>query len=105
MDTDEVVVRWPNSLGAAGNWGDKLNPFLVRWVSRKKVIHTNQAADPRAPSYLVIGSALARARNKIVWGSGFIASDQPSTGLPVGPNKDQLRTFPPGSDRYSMILP
>lgn len=82
MDVDEVVVHWPKSPGVADNWGDKLNPLLVRWLSRRKVVHRSQASDPRGPCHLVIGSALVRARNRIVWGSGFSSSDREILGRP-----------------------
>ncbi len=82
MNVDEVAVHWPNSPGVVDNWGDKLNPYLVRRLSRKKVVHESRASDPGGPCYFVIGSGLAGAGDKIVWGSGFIAADQPSIGRP-----------------------
>jgi len=82
MSVDEVAVHWPISAGVADNWGDKLNPHLVRRLSRRKAVHESRASDPAGPRYFVVGSALAAADDAIVWGSGFIASDQPSVGRP-----------------------
>jgi hypothetical protein len=73
---DRIVVHWPMAGKVGRNWGDKLNASLVKSLCGKPVVNSK---DPAAvgvdKTYHVIGSALSRAGRRIVWGSGFIASD------------------------------
>ena len=61
------------------NWGDALNPVLVRHISgRKPVAVQDVYALGSRPVYSVIGSILGNSNlpNIEVWGSGFIGADR-----------------------------
>ena len=71
-----LIVFWWN--GAEGkNWGDAINPILIKKMSGKDVILPHEVINfKNEPIYSVIGSILgARSdKNLIIWGSGFISS-------------------------------
>lgn len=57
------------------NWGDNLNPYLIRKLSGRPVVHARDVyAVLTSEIYGVIGSWLGNIRhpNLIVWGLGFI---------------------------------
>jgi pyruvyltransferase len=61
------------------NWGDALNPVLVRHISGKEPVAAQDVyALGSRPVYSVIGSILGNSNlpNIEVWGSGFIAADR-----------------------------
>jgi len=61
------------------NWGDALNPVLVRHISGKEPIPLEQVYNVRnSPVYSVIGSILGNYSdpNLEVWGSGFIGPER-----------------------------
>jgi len=77
--SDAIVVHWANRRMVGQNWGDKLNPVLVRMLSGQNVVHAYDVFPrPRWPEHYVIGSSLERAQKRrgIVWGAGFIDSSQ-----------------------------
>jgi len=77
--SDAIVVHWANRRMVGQNWGDKLNPVLVRMLSGQNVVHAYDVFPrPRWPEHYVIGSSLERAqkRDGVVWGAGFIAAGQ-----------------------------
>jgi pyruvyltransferase len=62
------------------NWGDALNPYLVRLLSSRNVQHLQGFYHDR---YLAIGSILGSANERSeVWGSGFIKSGERVRGRP-----------------------
>ncbi|KKG75443.1 polysaccharide pyruvyl transferase family protein [Methanosarcina mazei] len=59
------------------NWGDALNPILIRQISGREVISADKIINFRNETvYSVIGSILGKypEKNLVVWGSGFISS-------------------------------
>jgi len=63
-----IKVRWAR----LANWGDALNPILIKKLSGHSPILVNEN-----PDYLCIGSVLQWAtKNTTVWGTGFIAEDR-----------------------------
>jgi pyruvyltransferase len=78
------------------NFGDILNPYIIRHLSSKKII--NVRSDYCVSEHLLaIGSVLDRAtKNSIIWGSGFISEksrfvEAPKKVLAVrGPKTRQL---------------
>lgn len=63
-----LTAKWATS----SNWGDCLNPILIKKISGDKPILVNTN-----PNYLCIGSVLQWAGpNTIVWGTGFIGEDR-----------------------------
>jgi hypothetical protein len=74
-----LVARWAIEPGVAGNWGDKLNPFLIGKLSSSRVFHESQVFSRYVPAvYWVIGSALGRVRalNSVIWGAGFLFENE-----------------------------
>ena len=78
---DKINLTWFNSnlsmrgFSSGKNWGDALNPYLVKLISGKDVNFIPKD-DFETNKYLCIGSVLSYAtENTIVWGSGFIAEN------------------------------
>lgn len=71
-----IVVRWPIFGPVRHNWGDKLNPYLVRRLSGRRVLNAAQI-HWKAPDevYYFIGSSLGLARREtaVIFGTGFIS--------------------------------
>lgn len=83
---DAVVLRWATEGIVARNWGDKLNPYIVKKISGRDVVHRADIYPfPSRPVHYWIGSHLATAcsdPNAVVWGAGFISNDVPIRGNP-----------------------
>jgi pyruvyltransferase len=86
-DADTICAFWWESK----NWGDALNPVLIRLLSGKRpiVIKDKTINIHQRPVYAVIGSILdtipwRSIKNTIIWGPGFI---QESGRLPGEPKK------------------
>lgn len=61
------------------NFGDSINPVLIKLLSGKEVINVNN------PDYIIVGSIISWAcKNTIIWGAGFISQSQK---LSVKPKK------------------
>lgn len=76
---DPLVLMWARKGVVSQNWGDKLNPVLVSWISGKNVVHAHDIFGyEKRDVYFVIGSSLEHAQRTggIVWGVGFINSEQ-----------------------------
>jgi hypothetical protein len=76
---DVLVVHWANRRIIGRNWGDKLNPVLCRMLSGLDVVHCYDIFPAaRKPVHYVVGSSLERAQRRggVVWGAGFIDSNQ-----------------------------
>jgi len=72
-----IVVCWPTKEPVVRNWGDKLNPALVRLLSGREPINREDAPKGSA-AHWVIGSGLTWARSKdTVWGNGVIIQCEP----------------------------
>ncbi len=68
---ERVPAYWHRGEQRA-NWGDALNPFLIRAISGVPVQFTRH---PRLLKYLVVGSIVHAAdANTVVWGAGAIDS-------------------------------
>jgi len=62
------------------NWGDAVNPYLVKAISNDQVQLIN---DPNKKRHLCVGSVIHLADdNCTVWGSGFIAPNHHTAGKP-----------------------
>ncbi|HCA46046.1 MAG TPA: polysaccharide pyruvyl transferase family protein [Armatimonadetes bacterium] len=73
-----VPAKWCRE----SNWGDSLNPFLIKAISGLPVRFTSH---PSLLKYVVIGSTIGTCdSNSIVWGAGAIA---PSVKLNAKPLK------------------
>lgn len=80
-----VWLHWSADALIGRNWGDKLNPALVRFLSGRKVRHGNELPADRGDRtvYSVIGSHIARSEaHWTVWGTGFISLDQKMRAAP-----------------------
>jgi pyruvyltransferase len=68
------------------NWGDALNPVLVRHISGRTPVHVDSLLRVPAdrPVFSVIGSILGASPHPAteVWGSGFIGADRTFTVPP-----------------------
>lgn len=63
-----LKVRWAR----LANWGDAINPILIKKLSGQIPVLVNEN-----PDYLCVGSVLQWAtKNTTVWGTGFIAEDR-----------------------------
>lgn len=72
-----IRSRWYN---IDNNWGDKLNPVLIKLISGHDVVYSKKAGHLK---YIVVGSILHYAdNNSIVWGSGLISPDHQPQGKP-----------------------
>lgn len=93
LQSNYLFLDWSKTYN---NFGDILNPYLVAYISQKKII--NVSAKYCYYNHLqVIGSILGRSNSSsIVWGSGFISKDstfisKPSKVLAVrGPLSRQM---------------
>ena len=74
-----VLAKWWAPLNfEADNWGDKLNPVLIKCLTGKRPINVDDIVNYKnKPIYTVIGSILEKCDNKniVVWGTGFISKD------------------------------
>jgi pyruvyltransferase len=84
-DADTICAFWWESK----NWGDALNPILIRLLSGKRpiIIKENTLNIRRRPVYAVIGSILdiiprRSIKNTIIWGPGFIQESGKLAGKP-----------------------
>lgn len=84
-DADTICAFWWESK----NWGDALNPVLIRLLSGKRpiVIKKHTLNFHRRPIYAVIGSTLdsiphRSIKNTIIWGPGFIQESGRLSGEP-----------------------
>ena len=69
---EALVARWWNK---KPNWGNTINPVLIRSISGKPVYHKSEVLSfNSAPVYNVVGSTLNGIDdgNLVVWGSGFM---------------------------------
>lgn len=70
------VVYWKGKNGR--NFGDALNPILIKKLSGKKVVHPNEIINIGFDfTYSAIGSIIGfySYKNLVIWGSGFSASN------------------------------
>jgi len=68
------IVFWSNSAETRRNWGDALNPLLVRALTGRMPIHASTVYALGRPVYALIGSVLKTAsdfRALEIWGSGL----------------------------------
>lgn len=71
-----VLAWWKYDAGT--NWGDALNPILVRYMAGKNIIPYNEIfLYKNLNIYSVIGSVLGtfNKNNLVIWGSGFISAE------------------------------
>lgn len=71
---EAVIVKFSNSTETSKNWGDALNPYLIKKISKKNVLHRESFLNPfKMEVYSVIGSVLDNNpySELQVWGSGF----------------------------------
>ena len=62
------------------NFGDKLNPYLIKKISGDQAVLSE---DTNTTRYLCVGSIIHTATNNdIVWGSGFIDENHHVQGKP-----------------------
>ncbi|WP_159993821.1 polysaccharide pyruvyl transferase family protein [Roseomonas sp. 18066] len=71
-----VIADWPRQGTVGQNWGDKLNPPLIRLLSEAPVLHVDHGqSEPQRDVVRVIGSGIRSSLDSyVIWGSGFIAS-------------------------------
>tara|TARA_B100001248_G_C27297390_1_gene415427 strand:- start:99 stop:932 length:834 start_codon:yes stop_codon:yes gene_type:complete len=79
LHSNYIFLDWSESLN---NFGDILNPYLVAYFTKKKII--NVSAKYCYYDHLqVIGSILSRSNStSIVWGSGYISQDSTYISIP-----------------------
>ncbi len=73
-EAEDLLLFWPRAQIVRDNWGDKLNPVLVAFLSGRNVRFA-QHLPAGAPGIIhsVIGSHLAAVQPYyVVWGTGFI---------------------------------
>jgi len=80
--TDTIFVLWCHWDEDADNFGDALNPVLIRWISGMEAISAAATVNwRRRPVYCVLGSILGlegrllegvRRAPQVVWGAGFM---------------------------------
>lgn len=79
-----IIAQW---FDGEKNWGDSINPIVIEYFSKRKVVHSNLLLNIYSrPIYMAIGSIIETCNDKktIVWGSGLISDG----GKPlVKPNK------------------
>jgi pyruvyltransferase len=86
-DANTLCAYWYESK----NWGDALNPTLIRLLSGKKPIAVGKDTwnVHQRPIYAVIGSILDRSdlnkfiKNTIIWGPGFVSESGRLAGAPA----------------------
>jgi pyruvyltransferase len=86
-DANTLCAYWYESK----NWGDALNPTLIRLLSGKKPILVGKGTwnVHQRPIYAVIGSILDRSdlnkfiKNTIIWGPGFVSESGRLAGAPA----------------------
>ena len=69
-----IVAKWGRDGRLDMNWGDALNPVLIKQLSGKEIIHREDIKRPKKKNtYFVIGSHLGtlKEKNSSVWGTGF----------------------------------
>lgn len=67
-----ILVDWSKRLN---NFGDILNPYIIRNLSSKKIINV-RSDYCNSEHLLAIGSVLDRAtKSSVIWGSGFISEE------------------------------
>lgn len=69
-----IYAKWPKKGPVKLNFGDRLNPIIIRFLSGRTVF--NEALFSEKPTtYWVIGSAVKAATefNSIIWGMGYIS--------------------------------
>lgn len=77
LDTSVIAGVWSHRGIIRDNWGDKLNPELIRGLAKAPVAHIDSLLgwDDR-PTVMVIGSCLNKATpSTMVWGTGFLRHD------------------------------
>lgn len=77
---NEVIAWWYETKmsNATNNFGDALNPILIKWLCGRQPIHARKIINfGNKPIFFVIGSILemAKAKQAIIWGSGFMHED------------------------------
>ncbi|MFO8081413.1 MAG: polysaccharide pyruvyl transferase family protein [Armatimonadota bacterium] len=73
---ESVHARWQKGR----NWGDALNPYLIRAISGRRVWFSE---DPSVEKYMVIGSIAHRCdSNTIIWGTGCVSPERQITRRP-----------------------
>ena len=81
-----IVMNWAIQGIIAVNWGDKLNPYFGKLLSKREVVHRNDVIPYIGmPIYFAVGSNLGTATRhagSVVWGSGFVSSNTPIEGRP-----------------------
>ncbi len=85
-----VIAYWSCGPTTSKNWGDAINPLIIKHYSQKKVLHIAKIVNPfNLPVYTVVGSILDnnRFKNLVIWGSGF---KRPSSRLRVPPKEIRL---------------
>ena len=78
-----MICNWEISGENRENWGDALNPYLVRLLSGKQVVNAQSIFNVRQkPVYAVVGSTLQSrmqrfaGRNLEIWGAGLIGDER-----------------------------
>lgn len=74
-----IIVQWPHRGPVSENWGDKLNPVLVKLVSGRRAIPRPEVLNLAGrPVHYVIGSGLGAVTDPkaVIWGTGFLRYDQ-----------------------------
>jgi len=86
LDKNSAVLQWATEGIIKKNWGDKLNPYLIKVISGKRVFHRSEVYPwPPFTVHYCVGSHLSTAMsdpNASIWGSGFISYDAPVIGRP-----------------------
>lgn len=80
-----IAAYWFRSKNPAviNNWGDAINPTLIKFLSGEEPNHINDLDNYPGPVYYVVGSILDRAKdNSVVWGSGFLTEESTITSNP-----------------------
>jgi|LSQX01.3.fsa_nt_gb pyruvyltransferase len=62
------------------NWGDALNPFIIRAMSGMRVWFSR---DPSVQKYMAVGSIIHRCdSNTVIWGAGCMSPELPIPEMP-----------------------
>lgn len=74
--TDTVFAYW----WRGKNWGDQLNPYLIRLISGRSVCWTQ---NPKRDTFICVGSIVALADFRTtIWGAGFCLPEQRVSAKP-----------------------